>query len=471
MSLSADLPPAVRPGTSWKHVAIASLAALALTILGIQLWGQVREQMRQAKAEPVTATVVQCSSLGPGTVKSTLPMSSPMTHWIREQVTAPELLRQAWADVKSRATVADVTRFRRALGVEVVVTPLDEKCLRLTLSWRDTQEGAKLLKALGDRYCGQYRAALEGANARQRAAAATSFEQAGRAFDEAVADVLIFEQCLAWQAAATEEENERPAEIIPPPPAESVVSPLRSVADVENPEWIDLQKQLVELRKAAAKLLEKRTELHPEVQFVQGEIRDCEAKLAATARWIAKEGPAPSPTVPTPEKKPAVVKIVPKTLEDSAARQAEIEAVNAQILAALEDEAQSAAGAYKKALSREIAASGQRVDAPELAVRVSMPPQIAALPPARPPFVWLAGAMMALGVGLVFTGKSIEPPVGSAEELQRVAAVPVVGVVPDYDPTIDPQDIKSRMTFLRMGFVFGGLMLAGVCVWVITRII
>jgi hypothetical protein len=451
-------------------VAIASLAALALTILGIQLWGQVREQLRQANAEPITATVVQCPSVVHGAAKDARAFTSPAVLSIREQVTAPEMLRQAWADVKSQATVADVARFRRALGVEVAVTPMDEKCLKLTLSWRDSQEGAKLLKALGDRFCARYRATLDNANVRQRDATMAACEQAGRVFDEAVADLLIFEQCLAWQTVAAEEVEQRPAEIIPPP-AENVAHPLRSVADVENPDWIDLQKQLVELRKTAVKLLVKRTQLHPEVQFVEGEIRECETKLAMTARWVPKEEPAGPAAVSTPEMKPAVVRVLPKEPNDSAAQRAQTEALNTEFLAAFESQAQAAAAAYQRALSREVASMGQRVDSPELAVRVRTPPQIAVLPPARPPFVWLAGAMMALGVGLVFTGKSIEPPVGSAEELQRIAAVPVVGVVPDYDPTVDPQDIKSRMTFLRMGFVCGGLMLAGVCVWVITRIV
>ena len=475
MSIPSELPSAVRQGISKKPMALLGLVVFVITVLAIHLWGQIRSQIETAKTEPVTAIVEQSPPICLSPEKDLHPLLvSKTVELIKDQVTAHDLLRQVYGDVNSQASDADVEKLRRALQVEIDGSPLGGKCLRLRLVWPKAHEAVKLLNVLGERYANQYRAAWSNENESEYRAAKTAAEHAGQGFDEAIAQLEFFQQCLDF---VQQGESESPAELTreirqpPTPPgqsaAENAAQPLRDDSDIENPAWISMQKDLVELRNKEAKLLEKRTPLHPEVRFLQEQIRDCEMRIAATSRWIHAAGDlrpveeigaySPLPSITAPEAK---------------VRNDQSRTNNAELLAELENQVQAAGQAYRAAVARERTVFGQRKAAPEITVRVREPRKIAAISktPAPRLFGWLAGVIMAVGVGLICTGKAIEPPVGSIDELQRLADVPIVGVVPSYNPTVDPQVVKRTKKLLRFGLFLSGLIIMTGCIWVIVRL-
>jgi hypothetical protein len=500
MTTVTDLPRPVRQTTSWKPAVLLGLAAFAITILAIQLWGHVRSPAPLAKTEPVTAIVEQHSPVFEkgtpafgGRPSAVAILSSKTVQAIKDQVTAPALLGQVCRDfwkAEERTSnlwqteSSEAEKLRRALQVDVENSPLGGKCLRLRLSWPNAQEAAKLLKALGERYAERYRAVFRNERDKEFSAIKTAADQARQAFNDSVADLEFCQQNLDFAHFAEGEptvesrsEMQQPlaaaARQEPRPPI--AASPLRDKADVENPNWMSLQKDLAEMRKKEAKLLETRTSLHPDVMLVQDQIRDGAARLAMTSRWIHPETPAlRSPSENWSGAGPALSAEVPNALKKPTplAQNAPHAANDAILLAQLEDQVEITAEAYREAAAREQAALAQRKLAPEITVRVLEPRQIAvAKTPARPPFGWLAGAMMAVGVGLICTGKALEPPVGSVKELHRLTSVPIVGVVPSYQPSIDPQAVKRKKNILRIGFFLGGLMFLGFCVWAMARIL
>ena len=70
---------------------------------------------------------------------------------------------------------------------------------------------------------------------------------------------------------------------------------------------------------------------------------------------------------------------------------------------------------------------------------------------------------MALGVGLISTGRSIEPPLASVAELNRAISVPVVGVVPSYNPAVNPRAVKRKKMLMRAFLSLVGLIVVGIC--------
>lgn len=515
MAMYDEMPPAVRQGTSWKPSALLVFAMLILTVLTIQLGGKIRSQRNIAPPEPTTVMVGQfpqaISPQGMASNASNFSNQIPNAYYavqsIRVQVTSPELIRQALNDLYrsderfaflSKVTDDTVKTIQQDMQVGVGESPLGEKCLKLQLPWQNTQLAAKFLKFLGTRYADQYRTAWTNETARECQALKSAVARTGQAYDEAVAQLEFCQQYIDfinyWQGEASAEprsEIQQPlltttARQEPHPPENAVAlekaaSPLRAESDVENPEWIELHNNLVETRKKEAKLLITRTSMHPEVKFVQDQIREYEAQIAMTSRWIHKETNSPRPLGDGPgvrAEEPVVSNKMantnntaknPPTIPNNFSK---FEAYE-QLLAHLEKEVDRTAEAYREAVAREQTVLGQQSIAPEISVRAWEPRKIAVIvkKPSPDSFGWLAGLAMAFGMSLICTGAAIESPIGSAEELHRLTAVPIVGVVPSYNPAVDPQIVKRTKNLLRFGLFLSGLITMSACVWVIVRLV
>jgi hypothetical protein len=495
MPTSNELPSAIHQGSSWKMPVLFGFVVFALTVLALQLREQIRTQSQSVKAELTTAIIGQCppifekginnkanaSSMGQSLSRAiACPKSLQI---IQQQITSPDLLRQAWLEIGWQATDSEVEKLRRAISVNLEESPMGEKCLRLALPWNNSQTAAKILKALGERYAASYQAAWKNENQRKCSEAKTTSDRAGQAFDDAVGQLELFQESLAWQAMATpidlavptRKENSPLSTLHSPP--DNVGQPLRDQSDVENPDWLDLQKEIVKMQNKEAKLLETRTPLHPEVAEIHDQIHEREMQLTALPRWIHKEtssrpleeGPmvrTESPVVSS-NSKPIASDNNP-SLNQKALSEAEL----TNIITLLENHVQSTAQAYLESLTRKQAAIEQQKIAPEITVQVIPFRQtaIVSTTTAKQPFAWLAGIVMAVGVGLICTGKSIEPPIGSVKELQRLAAVPIIGVIPSDNPTDNPRATKRNKCFLRLALYLSGLAFIGFCVWAIVRL-
>ena len=188
------------------------LAVFILTVLAVQLWGQIRHPVKPATVEPVTAIIEQRPMAMPhpwAMVKSQVPVSSKSILFIQDQVTSPALLRQALCsldktangnNLPSRDVNAEAEKLRQSLKVNLEDSPLGQKCLRLSLVWPNPQEAAKLLKFLGERFSNQYRADWAGEHDWEYIEAKKACESAGHAYFKAADQLEFFEGCLAWRA-------------------------------------------------------------------------------------------------------------------------------------------------------------------------------------------------------------------------------------------------------------------------------
>ena len=76
-------------------------------------------------------------------------------------------------------------------------------------------------------------------------------------------------------------------------------------ATIDNPVWLDLQRQVSDLERRRDQLLVDRTPLHPAVQEIEGQLADVKGQLAATSRQIPDDhgktgGAADAPAIVAP---------------------------------------------------------------------------------------------------------------------------------------------------------------------------
>jgi hypothetical protein len=501
MSISGETPLVVRPGTSWKTPVMFGAAAFLVTVLAVQFRVQNRTQVNSGNNAPVTVAIEHntpvfphLSSQKPTKDRLASPSitgnraqtagSSKTVQQLKDQLTSPDLLRQAWQDCKP----SKMERFRQTLDVRVEESPRGGQTLRMTIAWPSPKEAASVLKFLAEQYSSQYQTTWRNAREREYNEAKSAALQAGQGYEEAAVQYQFFEAWLARKSTASERSNapsKAGAALRPLDsrlPKEDVAQPRSTNSEIENPEWSSVQRDLSALREKEAILLEKRTAIHPEVKRLQEKIHDCETRLTSIPRWMdTKSRSIGAPTEdgsgaglemraesPRISDNNSVIRS-PNTTDSSPSQKAANEAADDEWIIQLENDVETAAEAYTQALAREKLAHDRCQLAPSIAVRVWGSTKIAATASLQREWAWWAGAIMAIGFGLIFAGKTIEPPVASLDELQRLAAVPIVGVVPSYTPSINPQTVKRRKNLLRFGLFFSGLILVGLCFAAVIR--
>jgi hypothetical protein len=488
MSMHRELPRAVQPKIPWQVAAMFSLVAFSITILAIQLWGQHRSSLKSGN-ETLTVIVEQfpAAAAKGKTIVYTPASSTPSkyesrtTQYLKNQVTTPEFLRQAWCESQKstgkQASLAladaEVEKIRQSLSVEIEDSPLAGKRLRLTLTGQNSRDAARFLKTLGDRFAAQYRTGMTNDRNQEYAQTQTTAQAAWEALDNAWTEFQYFDRYLQEQSALSHEKPRKTAkQLAPAQPVAQVAAvpyPTTAAPRTESSEQIELQQKVAGLRKNLAALLEKRTPQHPEVVFLQDEVRELEARLAAMSQ------PAVAEVLP---KTPAVVEtpVVQEELPEPAAPSVAVETISASdtlLLAQLQYRVYETATAYGEAFDRETLIADQANLAPQIAVACwKSPGQKASVStPMQRPFGWLLGVSMAFGVGLIFSSKAVEPPLASLDELRRRAPIPILGVVPSYDSSEDPHSIKRKKQGSRVTLLVTGLALVGFCFWSISRII
>jgi hypothetical protein len=496
MPISADFTPVVRRGASWKSPVLIGFVVFLLTFLTVNLWLRIRYPEKPAAPEQATAIIDQRPSIAPlpsSMIKPPSAVSAKAVSAIRDQITSLASLRQALSELdngQSRDIEAETQKLRESLKVTLEDSPMDQKCLRLSLLWPDSREAAKILKTLGDNYANRYRSHLANAYDRDDTEAKKASDAAAKAYWNAVAQLEFFESCRACQSSAVEKP-------LPQSPKTVSVSPLRpevpakktpvvenrqNSPGAENHDWTNIHLKLNALRHKEMDLLDKRLPTHPEVQFVHAQIYEYEAQLAKIPRWLSnqppKEAVLPSeneriePTVPNQEADSTLAGVPgrgrPGSL-DSAIPSRIDDTKDAEIVAILEDRVDAAAGDYYRALVRERTTLEGRELPPKIAVRVFVPKQIAANPQSKLPVAWLAGAAMAVGMCLISTGNAIQLPISSVAELNRITYAPIIGVVPSYNPSVNPSSIKRKRLLLRLFCFLAGLAVVGFCVHGLLR--
>ena len=184
---------------------------------------------------------------------------------------------------------------------------------------------------------------------------------------------------------------------------------------VDNPAWLDLQRQLADLRQRRARLLVNRTPIHPEVQQTEIRIADLQRQLEATERFV----PAAARTTAS----------LPASNAQHAAPQAEA----AESLNRLAKAAQRASRASRDAAQARRQAEITRRQDLQIDLEFAQAEPFSSSPAAHLRMVAaaiVAGLTTTIGFGMIAVGAAIEPTVNSLADVRAWATVPIVGVIP-----------------------------------------
>jgi len=355
--------------------------------------------------------------------------------------------RESWIPVNPKATYAATAYVvpephQAAAGGRVPIEYVDDSAER----------AAEVANAQAQRYVhdrlAEWKLRMEGPYLKARAAA----EKARQEHVENTARLEAFQRQLAEaaEAARAKAAAKAPEKPLPPPM-------------VDNPQWLDLERQLAELQRRCDELLLDRTPLHPMVVDLAGRMAVVQEKLTATPRHIPSgnaESPVLADTSPAAETPTADAaggdQDGDRIAKENQARLGELTAAVERTRQAREE----AELAEKSALQTLQAAPKYAVEPAQVIERLP-----------QPDYGWrrlawttlFSGMLMALGVGAVAAGANVEPPVAGVAELKADLDVPIVGPIPADDPVADPAAISRRRSSLRRTMIGIGLALIAAC--------
>jgi hypothetical protein len=351
---------------------------------------------------------------------------------VRRQILAKEEPAAADAAARLREKTAVDVIAKATPGATRVAIRSTDKNPRAAAQWVNG-----LASAYAETYRQQWQSRVAKTYQDMQAATGHAEEQLRQA--TARLDAFVNEQLKRSRQRALEAAN---------PPPVPVVHPAR----VDNPDWVDLNRQLSGLQRRRAKLLVDRTPLHPEVQETELRIAEAQRRLAETERWLpARQGAdvsAPSLAV-TPRATPEV---------DRAATEAALDKLKGAVAAARR------ASELSARRERDAWQTGQhppKVDV-QWAVALEAPPPSTALRLRLALAALAAGLTATVGLGMVATGAAIEPALRSAAQIQTILALPVLGIVPETDPARAAR--SRRPNLLRLLWIVTGLIVIASCV-------
>jgi len=367
--------------------------------------------------------------------------------------------RERWIPVNPKATytaTAYVVPEPHQAATSARV-PLEHKAAtdgRVPIEYVDdsAERAAEVANAQAERYVrdrlADWKLRTEGPYLKARAAA----EKARQEHVENTARLEAFRRQLAEtaEAARAKAAAKAPEKRLPPPM-------------VDNPQWLDIERQLAELQRRRDGLLLDRTPQHPMVVDLAGRMAVVQEKLTATPRLIPggnAESPALADTSAAAE--------TPTANAESGDRDGDrIAKENQTRLAELTAAVERTRQAREEAKLAEQRALQTLQAGPKYAIE---PAQVVERLP-QPDYGWrrlawstlFSGVLMALGVGTVAAGANVEPPVASVAELKADLDVPIVGPIPADDPVADPAAISRRRSSLRRTMIGIGLALIAAC--------
>jgi hypothetical protein len=222
-----------------------------------------------------------------------------------------------------------------------------------------------------------------------------------------------------------------------------VIEP-KSTIKSDNPQWIELNRQLEDLRQRRTTLLVDRTPLHPAVQDVAMQIADLERRMTTIPRQIAQ------PELPKKTKPIAVTSPSDRQIKEAQAR----------MLNELTFAWQQACETTLRAENAERQIVRQPSHEPQYTIVYARSVEV--LPAADDgrqrllTTTLMIGALGLVAIGILSLGTRIEPPLGSVAEAQACVGVPIVGLVPAeepaaYSPALSRRRLRVRQLLLTAG--------------------
>ena len=410
----------------WLVYVLAFLAAG-----GIAYWrGEAIPQPLPEVGSAQSTAVVRLQE--PGADDSAPADGSPPVARSKSTESAIRAARPAPDDIRQKILAQAGQHSAESLQIETASgSAPGEIRVSLTLAGKTAAESVAAVNALAqsyaETYCRQWKASVERAYCEAHEAA----DQAQRQFHEATSRLDAF---LDRQQQTAREAARR---IVPSGPAM-----------VDNPNWVQQDHQLGELRRRRADLLKDRTPLHPAVQDVDRRIEEVGQQLASMPRQIPAEPKAVGPMPPAVGPSPAA----PPNLAE---------------LQQLQQAVGQASRASEETIRLEQQAWHVRLLEPKIDLELASSPSgpsrfhsrfstlLAAL---------AAGTSIVTGLAMISTGAAIQPSLATVAELQAVLPVPIVGIIPETDPNCPSAGRRSRQRLFRVVLMVAGLLVMAGCV-------
>lgn len=370
---------------------------------------------------------------------------------VQRQILSDENLYQALhragapvQDLQLPHATGAIAKAREQIQVAVQGTAQQPK-IAIACTGDDAAETLGLVNQLATQYATAERARLEEAASRRHQESQQAAKRAQQELASAVARLDgALKQHASAQPSADQSQAAQSQETEPPKPLM-----------IDNPVWLELDRERAALEQRQAQLLVDRTPLHPEVRAVATQIADLREKQARVPRQV----PDPSGRVvaaPPKPVQPPVVTEEPQVAGEIAALQAAVEQAKQNMARFAELERQ--ASAQKLALPQIDVQLAERCQALTPPLTVSLPLLLIAL---------TSGLAIAIGVGMVLASLQRSHPVRTLAELQSLVPAPIVGTISLAEPSRPQRSSRSIVSLVRALTFTYGLTLITVCVLIL----
>ena len=468
---------AVQSG-SWCGVR-TKLCVLAFLATGAAVYLMAAEKIGRSDGD-TTATIYHrfAPSGGPAAGDAAmLPRPDPVR--IEQQIVSDASLRRALGslapagngragDVASAGPAESPGQVRGTLRVVAVETSSPDQ-LRISISSTDPDRdrAVRLVNNLAGQYAQQRRAALEATLSRSYFEARNAAELAHREFLEATGQLEAF---LAGHfeksPGETEPEAGGPVATTPPAAGPAAANPSRII---DNPEWVELDRQLADLQRQRAQLLVERMQAHPEVQDIDVRIARLQEHLASVPMQIVEEpgeGREDLPPAAGEAARQPPLAQDPSTMPaqgDPADRPRE-HAEAARQFWAKKGARDRAEQTWDRLALEERRAWEEQRKVPQIDVQLAEAGEISESADPRPRVLLaalIAGLAMATGVGMLWSGFAGDSPLATLAQAQAALPVPIVGAIAATGPSAaDAAGLQSRHLGGRAMILYGTLLIA-----------
>lgn len=458
----------VRPSPTWKDHKLFYLCVFAGISFSVVWWG--RSMARRAAPVKVYASVARVHGEGlPQTALAGTPSSFPGE--IERQVLSDESLRYVVRELNlagdshgvagGQPTVElAVAQLQKDLQVEAADGgEAGELVVSITHSAADPGHAARVANAIAQRGADAIRRACRERTERAYEAAREAVARAQRELLAAQTRLDAYYQRHFDDLPSGEEAAPPPEPVAVSPPRLPQGNPAASAASamIDNPEWVALNNQLIQLEQQRDRLLLDRTEAHPSVQELGFDIARLRQQIEGVPRIVPNKQRRMPVILPPPQTAPfssPVAQEKPKPVDTEAVgkRRAEARRQFEQLKIAVEH----AQLAYDEAAGAERRAWDVHQCEPRVDVSLAQAPAVAK--PAGHALgtigiALFAGLLATLGTVMLSAGSATEPTFKSTEQVEVALPVRVLGKVSVSETTAT----RGHGTLMRLGLLLGGL--------------
>ncbi|MCR4415720.1 MAG: hypothetical protein NUV77_25180 [Thermoguttaceae bacterium] len=320
---------------------------------------------------------------------------------------------------------------RSGLDVSVRTDRAGQIDVTLAYSATDGAQAACVVNSLAEQAREERQLAVEADARRSRESARAATEQAREDYHRARTELARFlERHFAEHQAASEDDTptaDAAAMANKTPPATSSTSKTPA-SPVQNPEWIELNREVAQARERLAILRLDRTSAHPAVQEMERRFEELERRLSTVPRELPQVGGGN--LTPDAPKQPANEAPKPASRPANPVRRSVDHAESLAVYRRHQEALDRAERNLQQAEAAELATWERTAATPWVVVRLAHTTHPAPTGGPTPGFlltVLAAGLTVAAGVLMVSAGADLDPPLASVEEVQAQLPVPVVG--------------------------------------------